>query len=282
VAEVGVIGLGEIGASVASALASAGSQVSVCDVRVEATQRLSDRCRVAPDPAALGAASDIVIVAVVNEHQVRDVLLPPTGALTTMPPGATAVVVSTVSVATLRDVADAARSFGVGVVDCGVSGGPAAAAAGTFVSMVGGEEEDLDKALPAIEAFSCLVLRMGPLGAGLRAKLCRNVVQYGGWLAAYEAQRIAEAAGIELTDLAKAIKESDKMIGGASALMFRDTVGPLGPADDPGLVNAMRSAAALARKDLLAALELSDELSVDSPLIRLTESRIDSVFGVEP
>ena len=280
-AEVGVIGLGEIGGSVASALASAGHQVSVCDVRVEATQRLSDRCRVASDPAGVGAGADTVVVAVVDERQMREVLLPPAGALTTMRPGGTAVVVSTVSVASLLDVAGAARPFGVGVVDCGVSGGPAAAAAGRFVSMVGGEEEDVEKALPVIEAFSSLVMRMGPLGAGLRAKLCRNVVQYGSWLAAYEAQRVAEAAGIELKDLAKAIKESDKMIGGASALMFRDTVAPFGPGDDPGLVSAMRSAAALARKDLVAALELADELAVDSPLIRLTESRIDSVFGVE-
>ena len=279
-AGVGVIGLGEIGGSVATALAAAGFEVSVFDIRAEAIQRLSDRARAVSTPASVGASCDLVIVAVVDDRQVRDVLLPPAGTLAAMRPGTTAVVVSTVSVATLRTVADAARPLGVGLVDCGVSGGPAAAAAGRFVSMVGGEAGDVQKALPAIEAFSCLVLRMGPLGAGLRAKLARNVVQYGSWLAAYEAQRIAEAAGIELKYLAEAIKESDKMIGGPSALMFRDTTAPFGAGDDQGLVNAMRSAAALARKDLLAALELSDELSVDSPLTRLTEARIDSVFGL--
>ena len=279
-AGVGVIGLGEIGGSVATALAAAGLEVSVFDIGAEAIQRLSDRARALSAPASVGASCDLVIVAVVDDRQVRDVLLPPAGALAAMRPGTTAVVVSTVSVATLRTVADAARPLGVGLVDCGVSGGPAAAAAGRFVSMVGGEASDVQKALPAIEAFSCLVLRMGPLGAGLRAKLARNVVQYGSWLAAYEAQRIAEAAGIELKYLAEAIKESDKMIGGPSALMFRDTTAPFGPGDDQGLVNAMRSAAALAHKDLLAALELSDELSVDSPLTRLTEARIDSVFGL--
>ena len=74
-----------------------------------------------------------------------------------------------------------------------------------------------------------LVLHMGPLGAGLSAKLARNLVQYGSWLAAYEAQVLAETAGIPLPLLAQAIRSSDRRIGGAATLMFRDTVRPSGP-----------------------------------------------------
>ena len=69
---------------------------------------------------------------------------------------------------------------------------------------------------------------MGPFGAGLTAKLARNLVQYGSWLAAYEGQVLAEAAGIELSKLAEAIRVSDTHIGGSSRLMFRTTVAPLG------------------------------------------------------
>ena len=75
---------------------------------------------------------------------------------------------------------------------------------------------------------------MGPLGAGLAAKLARNLVQYGSWLAAYEGQVLAEAAGIELAKLATVIKASDARIGGASTLMFRTTVAPFTDADDRG------------------------------------------------
>ncbi len=70
---------------------------------------------------------------------------------------------------------------------------------------------------------------MGPLGAGLPAKLARNLVQYGSWLAAYEAQVLAEAAGIELAKLAQVIKASDAQIGGASTLMFRTDGGAVRP-----------------------------------------------------
>jgi 3-hydroxyisobutyrate dehydrogenase-like beta-hydroxyacid dehydrogenase len=281
VTTVGVVGLGEIGGSVASALCRAGHDVSVCDVRPEATLQFSDRCRVAGDPADLGTSAEVVIVAVVDDEQLRRVLLPPSGALSTMRPGTVAIVVSTVGMATLRDVAGAARAAGVDVVDCGVSGGPAAAAAGRFVSMVGGDEAEVTSVMPVIEAFSSLALRMGPLGAGLKAKLARNVVQYGSWFAAYEAQRIAEAAGIDLQTLAQAIRESDKVIGGASALMFRKTVAPFDADDDSGLVSAMAFAAALAGKDLRAARDLAQELAVDCPLIDLVEPRVGSVFGVQ-
>ena len=98
---------------------------------------------------------------------------------------------------------------------------------------------------------------MGPFGTGLAAKLARNLVTYGSWLAAYEAQRLAEAAGIVLADLAKAIRVSDAQIGGASTLMFRRRWRRSRTADDAGLVGAMRAASHLAHKDLTAALELA-------------------------
>ena len=105
--------------------------------------------------------------------------------------------------------------------------------------MVGGDAAVIERIRPVLDAFSSLVVHMGPLGAGLQAKLARNLVQYGSWLAAYEAQVLAEAAGIELAKLAQVIRASDKRIGGASTLMFRDTVGPCPPETHPGIVEAM-------------------------------------------
>jgi 3-hydroxyisobutyrate dehydrogenase len=107
-------------------------------------------------------------------------------------------------------------------------------------------------------------------------------VQYGSWLAAYESQVLAEAAGIELAKLAEVIRESDKLIGGASRLMFRETVAPLPPDAHPGIVSAMAAGAALAHKDLRAAIELGRTLDVDLPLAQMTEDRCDAVFGLAP
>ena len=279
---VGVVGLGEIGAGVARAVARAGMPLVVCDVRPEATAALAEAAVVAPGPAELGAACDVVVVAVVDDAQVREVLDPEAGVLSTLPAGGTVLVLSTVSLATLEAVADSARTRRLSVVDCGVSGGPVAAAEGALVAMLGGEPAARDGVRPVVEAFSSLVVDMGPLGAGLQAKLARNLVQYGSWLAAYEAQVLAEAAGIDLAKLALVIRASDEKIGGASRLMFRRSVAPFGPSDDAGIVHAMERGARLAHKDLQAALALADRLGVPLPLCTMTDARTDAVFGLAP
>ena len=232
------------------------------------------------------------VVAVVDDDQVRAVVDGPDGLLAGFAraagdreadgEGAAIVVVSTVATGTVRDLAGRAADAGVALVDCGVSGGPSAAAEGQLVCMVGGDAAALERVRPVLDAVGTDVLHMGPLGAGLSAKLARNLVQYGSWLAAYEGQVLAEAAGIDLALLARAIRTSDQRIGGAATLMFRPTVAPL-RADvptDAGLIEPMGAAARLAHKDLRAARELADSLGVAVPVARLTDDYCDAIFGV--
>jgi 3-hydroxyisobutyrate dehydrogenase len=276
----GVIGLGDIGRGLADNLMRAGVAVSVCDIREEATAPYRDGARVASTPADLARHSDVVLVAVVNDDQVRGVLQGPDGVFAGADKGTTVVIVSTISTSTVKELHAEGSRHGVTIVDCGVSGGPSAAASGELVCMVGGSAEDVDRVRPVLDVISCLVLHMGPHGAGLSAKLARNLAQYGSWLAAFEAQELAEAAGIDLLKLGQAIKESDKRIGGASTLMFRTTVEPWPVDADAGLVGAMRAASLLAHKDLAAARALGDELGVPLPLAELTEARCDRIFGL--
>jgi 3-hydroxyisobutyrate dehydrogenase len=280
VTTVGVIGLGDIGKGVADAVLRGGLNLVVCDLRPEATAPFERQAHIAANPAELGARSDVVVVAVVNDHQVLAVLDGDDGALAHSAAGAIVVIVSTVSPGTAEVVAGIAVRRDVDVIDCGVSGGPQASADGNLVAMVGGDAAVIERARPVLDTFTSLVVHMGPLGAGLKAKLARNLVQYGSWLAAYEAQVLAEAAGIELAKLAEVIRASDKFIGGASRLMFRDTVAPLPPDTHPAFADAMGAGAALAHKDLKAAIELGRTLDVDLPLAQMTDDRCDAVFGL--
>lgn len=277
---IGVIGLGAIGGGVATSVHDAGFPLVVCDVRSEATDRHSGHATVASSPADLARKADIVVVAVVNDEQVRAVLSGPLGALRSGGPGTTFVIVSTITAACVAEIGAEAAALSVPVVDCGVSGGPSAAATGNLVCMVGGDPDVIAGLAALFDAMGSLAVTMGPFGTGLAAKLARNLVQYGGWLAAYEGQVLAEAAGIDLSKLAQVIKASDALIGGASTLMFRSTVAPFTDADDRGLVGAMRSGAALAHKDLQAALALAGDLDVDLPLAVMTELHCDDMFGV--
>jgi len=277
---VGVIGLGAIGDGVATSVLRRGIPLVVCDVRAEATDKYRHDALVASSPSDLAARSDIVVVAVVDDGQVEAVLSGPDGALAASGEGTVVVVVSTISAPCVQAIGAEAAALGVPMLDCGVTGGPAAAASGDLVCMVGGDPLVIERATPLFDAISSLTVTMGPFGTGLAAKLARNLITYGSWLAAYEGQLLAEAAGISLARLAEVVKASDVHIGGASRLMFRPTVAPFTDQDDRGLVDAMQAAASLAHKDIRAALELADSLQVDLPLASMTEERCDDVFGV--
>ena len=277
---IGVIGLGTIGNGITANLRAAGFPLVVCDVRVEATDPHADYATVASSPADLARVSDIVVVAVVDDEQVRAVLSGPEGALAVGAPGTTVVVVSTITTACVAAIGAEAAALGVPIVDCGVSGGPSAAASGNLVCMCGGDPDVIAGLAPLLDTVGSLTVTMGPFGAGLAAKLARNLVQYGGWLAAHEGQVLAEAAGIDLAKLAQVVRASDAQSGGAATLMFRPTAAPFSEADDPGLVGAMQGAAALARKDVQAALALAEELDLELPLAAMTEARCDEIFGL--
>ena len=277
----GVIGLGDIGRGLASSLQAAGVAVTVCDVREEATAPFREGGHVAATPAELTGRSDVVLVAVFNDAQVRAVLQGPDGVFTGATPGTSVVVVSTIPSATVLELRAEAAPHGVTVVDCGVSGGPDAAASGELVCMIGGSAEEVDQVRPVLDVISCLVLHMGPPGAGLAAKLARNLITYGSWLAAFEAQELAEAAGIDLLKLGEAARESDKRIGGATRLMFRTTAAPWPENTDAGLLNMMRAGSEVTHKDLVSILALGEELGVDLPLTALTALRSGRIYGFD-
>jgi 3-hydroxyisobutyrate dehydrogenase len=279
VPSVGVVGLGEIGgAGIAANLMKAGVPLAVCDIREEATAPYRDGARVAGSPRELAAASDIVFIAVLNDAQVRGVLLGDDGVFAGAARGTVVVIVSTVTTGTVIDMRDAGSAHGVSVVDCGVSGGTFGAAEGQLVCMVGGTEEEVDRIRPALDVFSRQVLHMGPAGTGISAKLVRNLIQYGSWLAAQEGQELAEAAGVDILQLAEAIRESDQVIGGVTRMMLRQTAEPWDPDADPNLLQFFEDKCVMAHKDLDAARALGEELGVPMPCAALTDARVERIF----
>ncbi len=148
--------------------------------------------------------------------------------------------------------------------------------------MIGGSDEEVDAVRPVLDVVSCLVLHMGPPGAGLAAKLARNLITYGSWLAAFEAQELAEAAGIDLLKLGEATRESDKRIGGATRLMFRDHRGALARAAPTRACSSSCGPAPRSRtRTWPPSWRSAAELGVDLPLATLTERRCARIYGFE-
>ena len=134
----GVIGLGQIGGGVAICLARAEVLEAVYDVRPDASAKLPGVPAVAASPAEVAQRCDIVLIAVVDAKQVRDVLTGTDGVLSQARPGLTVVLLATVSLKDLTKLRKLTDAAGVGLVDCGVTGGPAAANNG-LVCLVGAD-----------------------------------------------------------------------------------------------------------------------------------------------
>jgi 3-hydroxyisobutyrate dehydrogenase-like beta-hydroxyacid dehydrogenase len=275
---IGFIGLGNIGAPIAQQLISRPEGLVVYDVRAEACEPFATAgARVADSVGDVAAGCDVISVMVLDDAQVRSVV---GEILPKCTPETVIAIHSTISEATAVDVARGASAQGVHVVDAPVSGGAMGAAGGTLAVMVGGERPAYEKCKDVFTSWASLVLHMGPVGAGTRTKIARNLLTFVGYAAAAESQRIAEAAGIDLRKLSAVVRQSDTVTGGASAIMFRDTMAVL-DADDP-VREIMSHTYTLGAKDLALAIELAEQLGVDAPFTRLAAERLSSALGLEP
>jgi len=274
---VGFIGLGNIGRPMALRLAAAdGIDLWVYDVVREPVEELEAAgARGAATIAAMASRSDVICVMVRDDDQVRDVLGEILGV---GGDGQTVVIHSTVGPDTPGQLEDTARRHGVKVVDAPVSGGAMGAAAGTLAIMVGGTDEAFAAARPALEAMGSLVTHAGPIGAGTKFKLARNLMHFVSFTAATEAQRLAEAAGLDLVELGKVVRHTDAITGGPGAIMHRSTTAPIAP--DDFWHGVFGHVLALGEKDLSFAIRLADELDVDVPLARLALDRLGPGLGL--
>ncbi|GAB2821758.1 NAD(P)-dependent oxidoreductase [Actinocorallia aurea] len=268
----GFVGLGQMGGP----MAAHGPAAIVYDVSPDAVAQLVAKgAKAAAGPAEVAAAADVISVMVRDDAQVEAVFEAMAPALR---PGSVVAVHSTIRPRTAEALAERAAALGVEVVDAPVSGSAFGAIAGTLAVMVGGSEEAYARVQGPFTAWSGLALHVGPVGAGTRAKLARNILQFTGFAAAAEAQRLAEAAGISLRRLGRIVRHSDSVSGGPGSVILRGTTDPMAP-DDP-LYDAMRHALALGEKDLSLAFDLADELGVDLPLTRMAAPLLAAALGI--
>ncbi len=266
---VGFIGLGHIGKPMALRLASE-FDLRVYDVVPEPVAELVTAGATAAASVAEAADADVLCVMVRDDDQVREV------AADVLASGATPVLAvhSTAAPSTPVEL----EALGLRVLDAPVSGGPMGAAAGTLAIMVGGDEAAYAVAEPVLQRMGSMVVHAGPLGSGTKLKLARNLIHFVAFTAATEAQRLAEASGLDLKVLGEVVRHTDAVTGGPGAIMHRDTTAKLDPDDFwHGVFEHVR---ALGEKDLSFAIELAGTLGVDVPLAQLARENLAEGLGL--
>lgn len=175
----GFIGLGDMGGPMAQRIIDAGFPTTLW-ARRDASLAPYHPARFtrAATPAEVGVRSDVVGVCVFNDSDVRSVLLGEQGVLAGMQPGGVVLIHATVAAAICEEMAAAAASGGVEILDAPVSGARAAAEAGSLTVMVGGSALAMEKALPVLRSYGRVIRLMGPLGSGQRMKALNNVTGF--------------------------------------------------------------------------------------------------------
>lgn len=273
--KLGYIGLGNQGAPMAKRLVEWPGGLLVFDVRAEAMTPLAELGASLADSVADVAKADVISVTVLNDEQVRDVV----GELAEhAKPGTVIAIHSTIEPDTAAELADQLRPKGIHIVDAPVSGGAGAAAKGELAVMVGADDDAYEQVKPVFKQWASMVVRAGEPGAGTRMKLARNMLTFIGFAAACEAQKLAEAAGIDLQKLGRVVRHSDAQSGGPGAIMARDDTKPL--PSDHFLHDMFVHTRGLAEKDLRLALGLGEATGVELPLAEIALRDLAAGLGV--
>jgi len=261
-ARVAFIGLGHMGGGMAPNLAKAGHEVRAFDLSEAALDHAVERgcIRAASAAEACKNAEAVVTMLPAGEHVAQVYRESVFGAA---PKSAILMDCSTIDVATAKTVESEAAAAGLTMVDAPVSGGIAAADAGTLTFMVGGSDKGFKRAKPFLEKMGKAVIHAGGPGAGQAAKICNNMLLGATMAATCEAFVLAEKLGLDLQTFYDISSKASGQSWSMTSYCPVPGVGPETPADR-GYEGGF--AAALMLKDLKLAMEAADAAGAYTPM----------------
>jgi 3-hydroxyisobutyrate dehydrogenase len=207
--KIGIAGIGKMGSAIAGRLASLGHEMMVWN-------RTPDKARatglkVAPAPAELAAASEVLISILADAPAVNSVYAQMLPAMR----GKLFIEMSTVRPEVPKALAAKVREAGGAFVECPVGGTTGPAKEGKLFGFVGGEAADVARARPILEQMCRRVEHVGPVGAGARMKLAINLPLLVYWQALGEALALVRDLKIEPARLMDILADTS----GAAAMM---------------------------------------------------------------
>ena len=261
-ARIGFIGLGNMGSGMAANLAKAGHDVTAFDLSEAALEKaVANGCQRSASAKEAVAEADAVVTMLPAGKHVREVY--ESSVIGSAPVNAILMDCSTIDVGTAREEIEKARAQGYAMVDAPVSGGIAAAEAGTLTFMVGGTEEAFELARPLLELMGRAVIHAGGPGAGQAAKICNNMLLGASMIATCETFVLAQKLGLDPQTFFNISSQASGQCWSMTSYCPVPGVGPATPADrdyDGGF------AAALMLKDLRLAMEAAGTVDAYTPM----------------
>ncbi|MGK2911390.1 MAG: 3-hydroxyisobutyrate dehydrogenase [Sphingobium sp.] len=265
---IAIIGLGNMGGGMAANLVKNGYVVRAFDLSEDALAKAEAAgCARATGAADAVAGADAVVTMLPAGKHVDAVYNGEVfGAAK---PGALFLDCSTIDVATARRVVEAAVAKGFEMVDAPVSGGIAAAAAGTLTFMVGGSGDAFARAKPILSAMGKAVIHAGGAGTGQGAKICNNMLLGATMVATCEAFAMAQKLGLDPQTFYDISSVSSGQSWSMTSYCPLPGVGPTTPADNDYQGGF---AVALMLKDLKLATQAAQQVDASVPMGNAAEA----------
>ena len=273
-AKVAFIGLGNMGGPMAKNLLAAGHDVTVFDLMPEACAELEQAgAAVAASTAEAAHGADYVISMLPAGKHVAGVYLGDEGLLAQLDGSTTVLDCSTIDAPTSREVGAAAAERGIGFMDTPVSGGVAAAAAGTLAFMCGGSADTFEKARIILADMGKNIFHAGPPGAGQVAKGCNNMLLAIHMIGTTEALEMGVRNGLDPAVL------SEIMLASSGRNWSLEVYNPY-----PGVMEGAPASKGyepgfmvdLMVKDLGLALDIAEGAGVDNRMGQLARERYEA------
>jgi 3-hydroxyisobutyrate dehydrogenase-like beta-hydroxyacid dehydrogenase len=258
-ARVGFIGLGRMGAGMATRLIAAGHDVAVWNRTAEKCAPLvALGARAVDRPREVAAGADAVFSMVADDAASREVWFGANGALDNATRGALAIECSTLSLRHVDVLSQAAIDRGLSYIDCPVTGWPDAAAAGTLTLLIGAATQDLERARPLLSAVGTTLRHFGAVGTGTGFKLINNLLGAVQIAALAEAIVLAERLGLDRETVVAALE--------AGAVASPQVKKHARPMAERSFAAAPPFTAGLRHKDARYCLEAAGQVGAEMPI----------------
>ena len=263
-AAIAFIGLGNMGGGMCANLAKAGHDVRAFDLNKDAVDKaVASGAKAATSIADAVSGVEAVVSMLPAGQHVRAVYLGEGGVAEHAPEGALFLDCSTIAVEDARAISSDATAKGFVMADAPVSGGTAAAEAGTLTFMVGGEDAAFEKAKSILECMGKNIFHAGGSGNGQAAKIANNMLLGISMIGTCEAFNLAEKLGLDAQTF---FDISSKASGQCwSMTSYCPSPGPV-PAAPSNREYQAGFAVAMMLKDLKLAQNAAQGVSADTPL----------------
>ena len=208
--KIGFCGLGVMGSPMARHLATAGHELTVYNRNAEKAKQwvAANGGSLAATPREVAQASDIVMVCVGNDDDVRSVVLGADGVLSGLKTGTVLVDHTTASATLARELSALCATKQIGFIDAPVSGGQAGAENGALTVMCGCDDQKVfDRVRPVFDAYAKACQRMGDSGSGQLTKMVNQICIAGVVSGLAEALNFAVRAGLNADQVVEVISK---------------------------------------------------------------------------